>query len=143
MPILFVLMIFACKEEDPIPYYEVVPVVEVNNTFFDEVYNVRLNMTLSVNGVPTTTTWDSGVAFNYFQTSAKKSGVVWLNNQFIAMLSELTDGGGTDNDSPQITVGAYAPVAAGSLYIGGIDAGNEVINSTQEAVNLIFDGGSY
>jgi hypothetical protein len=91
----------------------------------------------------TTTTWDSGVAFNYFQTSAKKSGVVWLNNQFIAMLSELTDGGGTDNDSPQITVGAYAPVAAGSLYIGGIDAGNEVINSTQEAVNLIFDGGSY
>ena len=91
----------------------------------------------------TTTTWDSGVAFNYFQTSAKKSGVVWLNNQFIAMLSELTDGGGTDNDSPQITVGAYAPVAAGSLYIGGIGAGNEVINSTQEAVNLIFDGGSY
>jgi len=90
-----------------------------------------------------TTTWDSGVAFNYFQTSAKKSGVVWLNNQFMAMLSELSDGGGTDNDSPQITATAYAPVAAGGLYIGGIDAANQVINSSQEAVNLVFDGGSY
>jgi hypothetical protein len=90
-----------------------------------------------------TTTWDSGIAFNYFQTSAKKSGVVWLNNQFMAMLSELSDGGGTDNDSPQITATAYAPVAAGGLYIGGIASGNEVINSSQEAVNLVFDGGTY
>jgi len=90
-----------------------------------------------------TTTWDSGVAFNYFQTSAKKSGVIWLNNTFMAMLSELSDGGGTGNDSPQITASAYAPVAAGGLYIGGIDAANQVINSTQEAVNLTFDGGSY
>ena len=90
-----------------------------------------------------TTTWDSGVAFNYFQTSAKKSGVIWLNNTFMAMLSELSDGGGTNNDSPQITATTYAPVAAGGLYIGGIAAGNEVINSLQEAVNLTFDGGTY
>lgn len=90
-----------------------------------------------------TTTWDTGVAFNYFQTSAKKSGVIWLNNQFMAMLSELSDGGGTDNDSPQITATAYAPVAAGGLYIGGITAGDEVINSSKEAVNLVFDGGTY
>ena len=91
----------------------------------------------------TTTTWDSGVAFNYFQTSAKKSGVVWLNNTFMAMLSELSESADTGNADPQITATAYAPVAAGGLYIGGIAAGNEVINSTQEAVNLIFDGGSY
>jgi len=90
-----------------------------------------------------TTTWDSGIAFNYFQTSAKKSGVVWLNNQFMAMLSELSDGGGTDNDSPQITATAYAPIAAGGLYVGGITAGDEVINSSKEAVNLVFDGGTY
>ena len=91
----------------------------------------------------TTTTWDTGVTFNYFQTSAKKSGLIWLDNQFMAMLSELSESSDTGNANPQITVGAYAPVAAGSLYIGGIGAGNEVINSTQEAVNLIFDGGSY
>lgn len=90
-----------------------------------------------------TTTWDSGVAFNYFQTSAKKSGVVWLNNQFMAMLSELSESADTGNADPQITATAYAPVAAGGLYIGGIASGNEVINSSQAAVNLIFDGGSY
>jgi len=103
-----------------------------------------LELGLINNAAPTVaTTWDTGVAFNYFQTSAKKSGLVWLNNQFMAMLSELSDGGGTDSDSPQITATTYAPVAAGGLYIGGIASGNEVINSSQAAVNLTFDGGSY
>ena len=98
-----------------------------------------------VNGAaPTaTTTWDSALAFNYFQTSAKKSGVVWLNNQFMAMLSELSESADTGNADPQITATAYAPVAAGGLYIGGIASGNEVINSSQAAVNLTFDGGTY
>ena len=103
-----------------------------------------IELGLVAGAAPTaTTTWDTGVAFNYFQTSAKKSGLVWLNNQFMAMLSELSDGGGIDSDSPQITATTYAPVAAGGLYIGGIASGNEVINSSQEAVNLTFDGGSY
>jgi hypothetical protein len=98
-----------------------------------------------VNGAaPTaTTTWDSALAFNYFQTSAKKSGVVWLNNQFMAMLSELSESADTGNADPQITATAYAPVATGGLYIGGIAAENEVINSLQAAVNLTFDGGTY
>jgi len=90
-----------------------------------------------------TTTWDSAIAFNYYQTSAKKSGVVWLDNQFMAMLSELSESADTGNADPQIDVTAYAPVAAGGLYIGGIASGNEVINSSQQAVNLVFDGGTY
>jgi hypothetical protein len=90
-----------------------------------------------------TTTWDSALAFNYFQTSAKKSGVVWLNNQFMAMLSELSESADTGNADPQITATAYAPVAAGGLYIGGIASGDEVINSSKAAVNLVFDGGTY
>jgi len=58
--ILPLLLLFTeCKEEsDPIPFYEVVPVVEINNAFFDEVYKVTLNLTLTVDGVPTTTTWE-------------------------------------------------------------------------------------
>ena len=90
-----------------------------------------------------TTTWDTGVAFNYFQTSAKKSGLVWLNNQFMAMLSELSESADTGNADPQITATAYAPIAADSLYLGGIASGNEIINNTGSAVNLIFDGGTY
>jgi len=90
-----------------------------------------------------TTTWDTGVAFNYFQTSAKKSGVVWLDNTFMAMLSELSETSDSGNADPQITATSYAPIAAGGLYVGGIASGNEVINSSQAAVNLIFDGGTY
>ena len=103
-----------------------------------------LELGLINNAAPTVaTTWDTGVAFNYFQTSAKKSGVIWLNNQFMAMLSEMSEVGDTGTADPQITATAYAPIATNGLYIGGIAAGNEVINSSQAAVNLTFDGGSY
>ena len=56
--LLTIGLFISCSKEDPIPFYEVVPVVEVNNAFFDEVYNVRLNNTLTVDGVSTTTSWD-------------------------------------------------------------------------------------
>ena len=90
------------------------------------------------------TTWDLGVAFNYNSSSgAKKSGLVWLNNQFMAMLSQLSESSDTGNADPQITATAYAPIAADSLYLGGIAAGNQIINNSGAAVNLIFDGGTY
>jgi len=89
------------------------------------------------------TTWDLGVAFNYNASGAKKSGVVWLNNQFMAMLSQLSESSDTGNADPQITATAYAPIAADSLYLGGIASGNQIINNSGAAVNLIFDGGTY
>lgn len=89
------------------------------------------------------TTWDLGVAFNYNSSGAKKSGLVWLNNQFMAMLSQLSESSDTGNADPQITATAYAPIAADSLYLGGIAAGNQIINNSGAAVNLIFDGGTY
>lgn len=94
------------------------------------------------------TTWDSGILFNYQRPQdegqSKKSGVIWLDNQFMALVSSISESAGTVNESdPQVTVSSYAPVAAGGLYIGGIASANEVINSSQQAVNLVFDGGSY
>jgi hypothetical protein len=89
------------------------------------------------------TTWDTGVVFNYFATSAKKSGVVWLDNTYMAMIAELTENADTGNADPQVAVTSYAPVVSNGLYVGGITAGDEVINSSKEAVNLIFDGGTY
>ena len=89
------------------------------------------------------TTWDLGVAFNYNNSGAKKAGVVWLNNGFMAMLSELAESSDTGNADPQITATAYAPIAAGGLYLGGVASGNHIINSSGEAQNLVFDGGSY
>ena len=89
------------------------------------------------------TTWDLGVAFNYNNSGAKKAGVVWLNNGFMAMLSELAESSDTGNADPQITATAYAPIAAGGLYLGGVASGNHIINSSGEAQNLFCDGVSY
>ena len=90
------------------------------------------------------TTWDLGVAFNYNSGSAKKAGVAWLNNGFMAMLSELSEtADNTASADPQITATAYAKIAGDSLYLGGIASSNEIIDNTGAAVNLVFDGGSY
>ena len=59
------------------------------------------------------------------------------------MLSQLAESSDTGNADPQITATAYAKIAGDSLYLGGIASSNEIINSSGEAVNLVFDGGSY
>ena len=89
------------------------------------------------------TTWDSGIAFNYYTDTAKKSAIVWLNNQFVGIASAISESADAGTADPQISITSYAPIAADSLYLGGIDSGNEIINNTGAAVNLIFDGGSY
>jgi len=89
------------------------------------------------------TTWDSGIAFNYYTDSAKKSAIVWLNNQFVGIASAISEAADTGTADPQISITSYAPLVAAGLYVGGTSAGDEVINSSKEAVNLIFDGGTY
>ena len=90
------------------------------------------------------TTWDSGVAFNYFATTAKKSALVWFDNTGFNLASQISETADTGTADPQISITAFAPIGVNALYIGSVTtAGNEVINSSKEAVNLIFDGGSY
>ena len=90
------------------------------------------------------TTWELGVLFNYHSGgSAKKSGVVWLNNQFVGVAASITESADTGTANPQVTIDTFAPIAASDLYLGGTASGNQIINSSGEAVNLIFDGGSY
>lgn len=65
--IMFMGFIFTeCSENQDPPYYEVVPVVEVYNPFFDDIETVRLNNILTVDGVSTTTSWD--IEFNGVRT---------------------------------------------------------------------------
>ena len=56
-PILFVLMIFGCREEDPAPFYEVIPVVEVTNALFNDVEEIMLRTKLEVDGDSVVQTW--------------------------------------------------------------------------------------
>lgn len=99
------------------------------------------------NAEPTSaTTWDSGIVFNYHNGSAQKAGVIWFDNLYVgiaSVISEANPGGGSGSNDPTVTITTYAPIVADSLYLGGINAADLVINSDNEAVNLIFDGGSY
>ena len=93
------------------------------------------------------TTWDLGVLFNYNtgqgDGTPKKSGVVWLDNSFIAAVGVATETTGVGNTMPQLNITSYADFVANDLYLGGTASGNQIINSSGEAVNLMFDGGSY
>ena len=109
-----------------------------------------LELGLINNAAPASlTTWDSGIVFNYNNGAALKAGVIWFENSgdyyigFATTLNETNPGGGSDVQDPQVNITGYAPIVADSLYLGGINAADLVINSDNEAVNLIFDGGSY
>jgi hypothetical protein len=116
-------------------------------TFETETVKVEdrlIELGLVSGGAPSSaTTWDSGIAFNYYTDSAKKSAIVWLNNQFVGIASAISESADTGTADPQISITSYAPLVAAGLYVGGTSAGDEVINSSKEAVNLIFDGGTY
>ena len=93
------------------------------------------------------TTWDLGVLFNYHATSAKKSAVVWEQGDArFKFASEVSDGGGTDNDSPQITFTAYAPIEIGALWVNDCAGQSQVIScsgSTRKLENITIDAGTF
>jgi Major tropism determinant N-terminal domain len=93
------------------------------------------------------TTWDLGVLFNYNSSGAKKSGVIWehADGRF-KFGSQITDGGGTDNDSPQITVSNYASIEIGALWVNDCAGQSQVIScsgSTRKLENITIDGGTF
>lgn len=94
-----------------------------------------------------TTTWDLGVLFNYYQTSAKKSAVVWEQGDArFKFASEVSDGGGTDNNSPQITFTSFAPIEIGSLWVTDCAGTSQVISCTGSErflENITIDAGTF
>ena len=93
------------------------------------------------------TTWDLGVLFNYNSSGAKKAAVAWehADGRF-KFASQVTDGGGTDNDSPQLTFTAYAPIEIGGLWVNDCAGQSQVINctgTTRTLENITIDGGSF
>jgi len=93
------------------------------------------------------TTWDLGVLFNYNSSGAKKSAVIWehADGRF-KFGSQVSDGGGTDNDSPQITVSNYAGIEIGSLWVNDCAGQSQVINCSggiRTLENITIDGGAF
>jgi hypothetical protein len=93
------------------------------------------------------TTWDLGVLFNYNASGAKKSAVIWEHaDSRFKFGSQVTDGGGTDNDSPQITVSNYAAIEIGSLWVNDCAGQSQVINCAngiRTLENITIDGGTF
>jgi hypothetical protein len=94
-----------------------------------------------------TTTWDLGVLFNYYDGSAKKSALVWEQGDARFKLgSVISDGGGTGNDNPQLTVSTFAPLEIGSLWVTDCAGTSQVIScsgSTRKLENITIDGGTW
>jgi hypothetical protein len=97
---------------------------------------------------PTTaTTWDLGVLFNYYTDSAKQSAVVWEHaDARFKFGSVITDGGGTGNDNPQITVSTFAPIEVSALWVTDCAGTSQVISctgSTRNLENITIDAGVF
>ena len=75
------------------------------------------------------TTWDLGVLFNYNSSGAKKAAVAWEHNDGrFKFASEVTDGGGSGANNPQITFTEFAPIEVSALWVNDCAGQSQVIN---------------
>ena len=95
-----------------------------------------------------TTTWDLGILFNYYATTAKKSAVIWEHGdarfKFASVLAADTDG--STVDTPQLTVTTFAPIEIASLFVNDCAGASQVISctgTTRNLENITVDCGSF
>ena len=95
-----------------------------------------------------TTTWDLGILFNYYATTAKKSAVIWEHGdarfKFASVLAADTNG--STVDTPQLTVTTFAPIEIGSLFVNDCAGASQVISctgTTRNLENITVDCGSF
>ena len=104
-----------------------------------------------VNGAATSgnTTWDLGILFNYYSSSAaKKSAVIWEHGdarfKFASVLASDTDG--SDVNTPQLTVTTFAPIEIASLFVNDCAGASQVISCTgteRFLENITVDAGAF
>ena len=94
------------------------------------------------------TTWDLGILFNYYATTAKKSAVIWEHSdarfKFASVLAADTDG--STVDTPQLTVTTFAPIEIGQLWVNDCAGSSQVISctgTTRNLENITVDCGSF
>ena len=101
------------------------------------------------NAPSSTTTWDLGVLFNYYDGAAKKSALIWEQGDArFKLASVVTDGGGTGTTNPQITFTTYAAIEIGELWINNTCTGgsSQVIacsGGTLVLQNITLDAGTF
>jgi len=94
------------------------------------------------------TTWDLGILFNYYATTAKKSAVIWEHGdarfKFASVLTADSDG--SNVNTPQLTVTTFAPIEIGQLWVNDCAGVSQVISctgTTRNLENITVDCGSF
>jgi len=94
------------------------------------------------------TTWDLGILFNYYATTAKKSAVIWEHGdsrfKFASVLTADTDG--NSSSTPQLTVTTFAPIEIGQLWVNDCAGASQVISctgTTRFLENITIDCGTF
>ena len=94
------------------------------------------------------TTWDLGILFNYYATTAKKSAVIWEHAdtrfKFASVLAADTDG--NSSSTPQLTVTTFAPIEIGELWVNDCAGASQVISctgTTRNLENITIDCGTF
>jgi hypothetical protein len=84
---------------------------------------------------------DLGILFNYYTSSAKKSGVYWDDSASrIVVASDVTE------SSSVLTANAYAALEVGSLWVNDCAGQSQVINcsgTTRTLENITIDAGTF
>lgn len=102
---------------------------------------------------PSTTTWDSGIVFNYFKSGTRyRSGIFWDDSTgrvgLASNISNIFNEDGTTSNSPIIDTSSltWAPLEIKSLWINDCAGQSEVItcsDSERTLENISIDGGFY
>lgn len=94
------------------------------------------------------TGWDLGILFNYYQSSAKKSAVIWEHgdSRFKFAKEIFPDSEGININSPQLGISSYASIEIAELWIYDCSGESRVItcsDSERKLENITIDAGSF
>jgi|688.fasta_scaffold661301_1 hypothetical protein len=98
------------------------------------------------NSVPTSsTTYELGLVFNYFDNQARQSAIFWKDNTGFAFASDAVVPNSTqDSNNPQVTTNTPSPVIVGSVSVGSeFTSENVVIDSNKNIINTNIDCGTF
>jgi hypothetical protein len=124
---------------------------QVNTTELT-VYDRTITLGIQTGATPLDTSWDLGVLMNYGDAGvAKTAGVIWEygSKRFQFASSSNNPSVGINTTTPNITVGTFAPIEVGGLWVNNSCSGGaavEVIgclNSELQLQNIVVDGGSF
>lgn len=121
---------------------------QVNTTEL-AVYDRTITLGIQTGSTPADTSWDLGVLMNYGEAGvAKTAGVIWEYGakRFQFASNSSNPAVGVNTTTPNISVGAFAPIEIGSLWVTDCAGTSQVISCTGSErflENITVDAGTW